>query len=86
MERTLVTFLIPETQYKNTNMGGWAIFCAICGGPFSSEVEIDPENTEECYRDEVLRDFNLEWLDDLCALGINPDALGNDKSVTLSSC
>lgn len=64
---------------------GWAIFCAICGGPFSSEVEIDPENTEECYRDEVLRDFNLGWLDDLCALGINPDAPGNDKSVTVTS-
>ncbi|KAJ5998541.1 hypothetical protein N7451_006351 [Penicillium sp. IBT 35674x] len=59
---------------------GWAIFCAICGGPFSSEVDIDPENTDECYRDRVLRDSNLEWLDDLCALGINPDALGNDKS------
>ncbi|CAI7671438.1 unnamed protein product [Penicillium pancosmium] len=59
---------------------GWAIFCAICGGPFSSEVDIDPESTDECYRGEVLRDFNLEWLDDLCALGINPDAPGDDKS------
>jgi hypothetical protein len=66
-------------------MGGWAIFCAICGGPFSSKVDMDPEGSEEdCYRYEVLRDCKLGWLDKLCALGINPDAPGNDKSVTVA--
>ncbi|KAJ5134409.1 hypothetical protein N7448_000569 [Penicillium atrosanguineum] len=67
-------------------MGGWAISCAICGGPFSSQVNVDPERTEEdCYRDEFLEDLDLGWLDELCALGINPDAPGNDTSVTVAS-
>ncbi|CAG8898820.1 unnamed protein product [Penicillium egyptiacum] len=59
-------------------MGGWAIYCAICGGTFSSQVDMDPEGTEEDhYRYEILRDCNLEWLDKVCALGINPSARGN---------
>ncbi|KAJ5210857.1 hypothetical protein N7491_010669 [Penicillium cf. griseofulvum] len=64
-------------------MGGWSVYCAICGGPFSSNVEIDPEETGDddgYYRDKVLRGCNLEWLDDVCGLGINSDAPGNDKS------
>lgn len=47
---------------------------------------MDPEGMDEdYYRYEVLRDCNLEWLDKVCALGINPDARGNDKCVTVSS-
>ncbi|KAL2858432.1 hypothetical protein BJY01DRAFT_22 [Aspergillus pseudoustus] len=61
-------------------MGGWAIFCAICGGPFSSQVDMDCEGTDErAYRFDVLEDCNLDWLDKLRALGINPDATGSDK-------
>ncbi|KAF9884415.1 hypothetical protein FE257_001815 [Aspergillus nanangensis] len=31
---------------------GWMIYCAICGGPFSSQIDMgDPEGTEDdCYR------------------------------------
>jgi hypothetical protein len=65
-------------------MGGWEIYCAICGGPFSSQVDMDPEGTEEdSYRYDVLKDCDLEWLDDLCALGLNPDARAIDKFVIL---
>ncbi|KAK4863868.1 hypothetical protein LT330_010349 [Penicillium expansum] len=46
---------------------------------------MDPEGTdEEYYRYEVLKDCNLEWLDKVCALGINPDVSGNDKFVTVA--
>lgn len=66
-------------------MGGWEIYCAICGGTFCSEVDMDPEGTDkDYYRYEVLRDCNLEWLDRVCALGINHDARGNDKYVTIA--
>lgn len=66
-------------------MGGWEIYCAICGSTFSSQVDMDPEGTdEEYYRYEVLKDCNLEWLDKVCALGINPDVSGNDKFVTVA--
>ncbi|KAL3442344.1 hypothetical protein BJX65DRAFT_287014 [Aspergillus insuetus] len=62
-------------------MGGWAIFCAICGGPFSSQVDMDCEGTDErVYRFDILEDCNLDWLDELQALGMNPDATGSDKS------
>ncbi|EAU32756.1 predicted protein [Aspergillus terreus NIH2624] len=61
-------------------MGGWAIFCAICGGPFSSQVDMDCEGTDErAYRFDILEDCNLEWLDGLRALGMNPDATGIDN-------
>ncbi|OJJ77719.1 hypothetical protein ASPBRDRAFT_36976 [Aspergillus brasiliensis CBS 101740] len=67
-------------------MGGWAIFCAICGGPFSSQVDMDCEGTDErAYRFDILEDCNLEWLDELRALGINPDATGSDKSFLTGS-
>ncbi|CEL10222.1 Putative F-box domain protein [Aspergillus calidoustus] len=62
-------------------MGGWAIFCALCGGPFSSQVDMDCEGTDErAYRFDILEDCNLDWLDELQALGMNPDATGSDKS------
>ncbi|KAL6230961.1 hypothetical protein BDW75DRAFT_248250 [Aspergillus navahoensis] len=62
-------------------MGGWAIFCAICGGPFSSQVDMDYEGADErAYRFDILKDCSLEWLDELRALGANPDATGSDKS------
>ncbi|OQE12775.1 hypothetical protein PENFLA_c063G07543 [Penicillium flavigenum] len=67
-------------------MGGWAIFCAICGGPFSSQVDMDCEGTDErAYRFDILEDCNLEWLDKLRALGMNPDATGSDKSFLTGS-
>ncbi|KAI2814229.1 hypothetical protein CBS115989_8758 [Aspergillus niger] len=67
-------------------MGGWAIFCAICGGPFSSQVDIDCEGTDErAYRFDILEDCNLEWLDELRALGMNPNAIGSDKSFLTGS-
>ncbi|KAF4207526.1 hypothetical protein CNMCM8927_002931 [Aspergillus lentulus] len=67
-------------------MGGWAIFCAICGGPFSSQVDMDCEGTNErAYRFEILKDCNLEWLDELRALGMNPGATGSDKSFLTGS-
>lgn len=57
-------------------------FCAICGGPFSSQVDMDCEGTDErAYRFDILEHCNLEWLDELRALGINPDATGSDKFV-----
>jgi hypothetical protein len=44
---------------------------------------MDPEGTDEdCYRYDLLQDCNLEWLDEVCGLGVNPDARGNEKSVT----
>lgn len=65
-------------------MGGWEVYCALCGVPFSSQVEMDPEGTDEnSYRYEVLKDCDLEWLDRLCALGFNSDALGTDKFVNV---
>ena len=64
-------------------MGGWEIYCAICGGTFSSHVDMDPEGTDEdCYRYDLLQECNLEWLNEVCGLGVNPDARGNEKSVT----
>ncbi|KAL3462676.1 hypothetical protein BJX64DRAFT_137540 [Aspergillus heterothallicus] len=62
-------------------MGGWEIFCAICGGPFSSQVDMDCEGTDEmAYRYDVLEDCNLDWLNKLQALGINPDAPASNNS------
>lgn len=67
-------------------MGGWEVFCAICGGPFSSQMDMDAESTDEnCYRYEVLKDSELEWLDELCALGVNQSASGTDKCVLVGS-
>ncbi|KAF3394026.1 hypothetical protein F1880_005532 [Penicillium rolfsii] len=44
------------------------------------QVEMDPEGTEEgSYRYDVLIDYDLGWLDKLCALGFNSDASGNDN-------
>ena len=43
---------------------------------------MDCEGTDErAYRFEILKDCNLEWLDELRALGMNPGATGSDKFV-----
>ncbi|CAP78995.1 Pc06g00020 [Penicillium rubens Wisconsin 54-1255] len=61
-------------------MGGWEIYCAICSGTFSSQVDMDPEGTDEdCYRYDLLQECNLEWLNEVCGLGVNPDARGNEN-------
>ncbi|KAJ5284776.1 hypothetical protein N7524_000082 [Penicillium chrysogenum] len=61
-------------------MGGWEIYCAICSGTFSSQVDMDPEGTvEDCYRYDLLQECNLEWLNEVCGLGVNPDARGNEN-------
>lgn len=65
-------------------MGGWDIYYAICGGPFSSQVEMDPEGTEEdSYRYDVLKHCDLGCVDGLCALGVNPDGGEIDKFVII---
>ncbi|GIK07651.1 hypothetical protein Aspvir_003317 [Aspergillus viridinutans] len=47
---------------------------------------MDPEGIEEdYYRYEVLKDCDLGWLDKLRALGVNPEAHGNDKSFLTGS-
>ncbi|PYH77020.1 hypothetical protein BO82DRAFT_395735 [Aspergillus uvarum CBS 121591] len=62
-------------------MGDWDIYCAICGAPFSSRVDIDPEGTEgNRYRYEILKNSSLKWLDEVRALGINADSPATDKS------
>jgi hypothetical protein len=43
---------------------------------------MDCEGTDErAYRFDILEDCNLDWLDELQALGMNPDATGSDKFV-----
>lgn len=62
-------------------MGGWEIFCAICGGTFFSSVDIDCENTDEyAYRDTVLGESDVSWLGRVRGLGMNDSAPGNDRS------
>ncbi|PYI35974.1 hypothetical protein BP00DRAFT_333387 [Aspergillus indologenus CBS 114.80] len=62
-------------------MGEWDIYCAICGAPFSSRVDIDTEGTEgNRYRYEILKNSSLKWLDEVRALGLNADSPATDKS------
>jgi hypothetical protein len=65
-------------------MGSWEIYCALCGGTFSSDMEMDPEGTEEDYYGyDILKDYDLGWLDEVCALGFNPEASRIDNFVIL---
>ncbi|RAH67272.1 uncharacterized protein BO66DRAFT_329571 [Aspergillus aculeatinus CBS 121060] len=62
-------------------MGEWDIYCAICGAPFSSRVDIDPKGTKQNhYRYEILKNSSLKWLDEVRALGINADSPATDRS------
>ncbi|RAK72231.1 uncharacterized protein BO72DRAFT_472584 [Aspergillus fijiensis CBS 313.89] len=62
-------------------MGEWDIYCAICGAPFSSRVDIDPKGTEQNhYRYEILKNSSMKWLDEVRALGINADSPATDRN------
>ncbi|KAE8327907.1 hypothetical protein BDV39DRAFT_192560 [Aspergillus sergii] len=65
-------------------MGGFHVYCAICGSTFSSRdfisIDSDDEMGDHTYSGEVIGDSDLEWLNDLRALGLNPDAVGERKS------
>ncbi|KAJ5889850.1 hypothetical protein N7504_010660 [Penicillium tannophilum] len=62
-------------------MGGWDVYCAICGSTFRSSVSIDSDDeTDLTYSGEVIGESDIKWLDTLCALGINPDVPGENKS------
>lgn len=63
-------------------MGGWDVYCAICGSTFRSSVSIDSDDeTDLTYSGEVIGESDIKWLDTLCALGINPDVPGENKFV-----
>lgn len=66
-------------------MGGFHVYCAICGSTFSSRsfisIDSDDEMGDHTYSGEVIGDSDLGWLDDLRALGFNPDAVGERKWV-----
>ncbi|THC95119.1 hypothetical protein EYZ11_005403 [Aspergillus tanneri] len=62
-------------------MGGFDVYCAICGSTFRSNVSIDSDDeTDYTYSGDVIGDSDLEWLNTLCALGLNPDVPGERKS------
>ncbi|KAF7588703.1 hypothetical protein BBP40_005303 [Aspergillus hancockii] len=62
-------------------MGGFDVYCAICGSTFRSGVSIDSDDeTDFTYSGDVLGDNDLEWLNTLCALGLNPTAPGQRKA------
>ncbi|KAE8159866.1 hypothetical protein BDV40DRAFT_272152 [Aspergillus tamarii] len=65
-------------------MGGFHVYCAICGSTFSSSqflsIDSDSDMGDYTYSGEVIGDSDLGWLDDLRALGLNPDAVGERKS------
>ncbi|KAJ5651970.1 hypothetical protein N7507_009396 [Penicillium longicatenatum] len=66
-------------------MGGWDVYCAICGSTFDSKLSIDSDDeTDATYSGEVIGDSDLKWLETLCALGINPDIRGERKSFITS--
>lgn len=66
-------------------MGGFHVYCAICGSTFSSSqflsIDSDSDMGDYTYSGEVIGDSDLGWLDDLRALGLNPDAVGERKFV-----
>ncbi|KAF9886785.1 hypothetical protein FE257_011162 [Aspergillus nanangensis] len=62
-------------------MGGFDVYCAICGCTFSSRLSIDSDDeTDYTYDGEVIGESDLEWLDHLRALGLNRGVSGDRKS------
>ncbi|KAJ6109922.1 hypothetical protein N7486_002157 [Penicillium sp. IBT 16267x] len=62
-------------------MGGWDVYCAICGSTFDSRLSIDSDDeTDATYSGEVIGQSDLKWLETLCALGINSNIPGERKS------
>jgi hypothetical protein len=63
-------------------MGGWDVYCAICGSTFSSRLSINSDDeTGAAYSGKVIGKSDLEWLQNICALGTNANILGERKSV-----
>lgn len=63
-------------------MGGWDVYCAICGSPFTNNLSIDSDDeTDQTYSGEVIGDSDLDWLKVLRGLGINPDVSGERQYV-----
>jgi hypothetical protein len=53
-------------------MGGWDSYCAICGSTFKSHLSIDSDDeTDLTYSGKVIGESDLQWLQTLCALGLN---------------
>lgn len=64
------------------NMGGWDVYCAICGSTFNSRVSIDSDDeTDLTYSGKVIGESDLQWLQTLRALGLNTDNTEERKSV-----
>ncbi|KAJ5606323.1 hypothetical protein N7510_009104 [Penicillium lagena] len=64
-------------------MGGFDVYCAICGSTFQSEsnLSIDSDDeTDQTYSGEVIGESDLTWLQTLRALGLNADIPGERKS------
>lgn len=58
------------------------MYCAICGSTFGCSLSIDSdEETDLTYSGEVIGESDLEWLETLCALGLNAGISGERKSV-----
>ena len=63
-------------------MGGWDVYCAICGSTFKSDLSIDSDDeTDLTYSGTVIGESDLQWLQTLRALGLNANSLDERKSV-----
>lgn len=68
-------------------MGGWDIFCAICGGPFSG-CEYEQENFDEQPKDvqqslRILRHEDTAWVKKFRCIGENSESESIDKYFSL---
>jgi hypothetical protein len=63
-------------------MGGWDVYCAICGSTFNSRLSVDSDDeTDLTYSGEVIGESDLQWLQTLRALGLSTDSPEERKSI-----
>lgn len=64
-------------------MGGWDIFCAICGGPTTwvpedqEEIDEHPEDVQKSIA--ILQHEDVQWLNKFRCIGENSDSASIDK-------
>ncbi|VUC33095.1 unnamed protein product [Clonostachys rosea] len=63
-------------------MGGWDVYCALCGGPLRNLYWDADDSPHTAYDPEIFpneADPGLEWLRDLRLIGENPDTASESK-------
>lgn len=63
-------------------MGGWDVYCALCGGPIRRVRWDADDSPHAAYDREVFansEDPGLEWLEDIRLIGENPFTASDSK-------